>query len=150
MKKLVFISLIIAGLILSCTQQEKAKSPIEGAWQVVSWQHIAGDTLMMEMGVDYTGTEIKIWSGNYFNFVGCYTRLQDTTIVDNYGGGTYKLDGTHCEESYLYFGAKSMVGTSQKLLLEIRNDTLIQTWPCDDSWQIDKSNYQIQKLIRTE
>jgi hypothetical protein len=148
MKKSVVLSLIIAGLILSCTQLKEVKSPIEGAWQVVSWQRIAGDTLNWKLGVDYTGAEIKIWSGNYFNFVGCYTRQGDTTAIDNYGGGTYKLDGTHCEESYLYFVAKSMVGTTQKLLLEIKNDTLIQTWPCDDNWQIDKSNYNIQKLVR--
>jgi hypothetical protein len=74
----------------------------------------------------------------------------DTATYDNYGGGTYKLDGTHCEESYLYFGEKSMVGTSQKLLLEIKNDTLIQTWPCDNNWQINKSNYNIQKLVRKD
>jgi hypothetical protein len=41
-----------------------------------------------------------------------------------------------------------MVGTSQKLLLEIKDDTLIQTWPCDDNWLIDTSNYSIQKLVR--
>jgi len=150
MKKSVFISLIMAGIILGCTQQEDTISPIEGAWQVVSWQSIAGDTLAMELGADYTGTEIKIWSEKYFNFVGYYTSLSDSTVVDNYGGGSYTLDGTHCEESYLYFSAKSMVGTTQKLLLEIRNDTLIQTWPCDDNWQIDQSNYNIQKLTRKE
>jgi hypothetical protein len=150
MKKSVFFSLIIAGLILSCTQQKEIKSPIEGVWQVVSWKGMSGDTLIWKLGVDYTGTEIKIWSGNYFNFVGCYTRQKDTTIEDNYGGGTYELEGTHYEESYLYCVEKSWVGTSQKLLLEIKNDTLIQTWPCDKNWQIDKSNYNIQKLIRKE
>ena len=150
MKKLFFFSLIISGAILGCTQQKEMKSPIEGAWQVVSWQRIAGDSLMWKLGVDYTGTEMKIWSGNYFSFVGCYNRQKDTTVIDNYGGGTFKLDGTHCEESYLYFGEKSMVGTSQKLLLEIKNDTLIQTWPCDGNWQIDESNCNIQKLTRKD
>jgi hypothetical protein len=148
MKKIVFLSVIIFGLILSCTQQKEEKSTIEGAWQVVSWLSIAGDTVEAELGKTFTGTEMKIWSKTCFNFVGYYDL--DTIMYDNYGGGTYKLDGTHGEENYLYFSAKSMIGTSQKLLLEIKNDTLIQTWPCDNNWQIDKSNYRIQKLIRKE
>jgi len=147
MKKILFLNLVVSLLIGSCAQQE-VKSPIEGAWQVVSWQAIAGDTLQWKLGVDYTGTEIKIWSGKYFNFVGRYKG--DTTYMDNYGGGSYKLDGTHCEESYLYFVEQSMVGTSQRLLIEIKNDTLTQTWPCDANWEIDKSNYNVQKLTRKE
>jgi hypothetical protein len=147
MKKIILLSLIIALIIGSCTQQE-VKFPLEGAWQVVSWQRIAGDTLNAKLGTTFTGTEMKIWSRNCFNFVGRYNL--DTAMYDNYGGGTYKLAGTHCEESYLYFGEKSMIGTSQRLLLEIKNDTLIQTWPCDANWQIDKSNYNVQKLTRKE
>ena len=135
-------------IIGSCTQEKK--SPIIGAWQVISWQRIADDTLMWKLGVDYTGTEMKIWSGNYFNFVGRYVRNRDTTIIDNYGGGTYKLDGIHCEVRYLYSYERSLVGTSQRLLMEIKNDTLIQTWPCDENWQIDKSNHNIVKLIRKD
>jgi len=149
MKRVIFLSMAVVLIIGSCTQQVK-KSPIEGAWQVISWQRISGDTLMWKLGVDYTGTEMKIWIGNHFNFVGRYTRNRDTIIVDNYGGGTFKLEGTHCEESYLYFGERSLVGTSQRLLLEIKNDTLIQTWPCNENWQIDKSNYNIQKLTRMD
>lgn len=149
MKKIIFLGLIISLIVGSCTQQEK-KSPIEGPWQVVSWQSIAGDTLQWKLGVDYTGNEIKSWSKSHFLFVGRYERKRDTTFIDNYGGGTYKLHGTHCDESYIYFGVQKMVGTSQRLLLEIKNDTLIQSWPCDENWQIDKSNYNIQKLVRVE
>lgn len=148
MKKLIFLSLVISGVILSCTQQKEMKLSHEGAWEVVSWQRIAGDTLNAELGKTFTGTEIKIWSRSCFNFVGYYNL--DTATYDNYGGGTYKLDGTHYEESFLYFSEKYMVGTSQKMLLEIKNDTLIQTWACDNNWQIDKSNYNIPKLVRKD
>lgn len=148
MKKSVFLSLIILGAIFSCTQQKEAKSPIEGAWQVVEWKLTRNDTVIAILGVTFKGTEMKILTANRFNFVGHYDL--DTALYDNYGGGTYKLDGTHCEESYLYFGEKSMVGTTQRLLVEVKNDTLTQTWPCDESWQIDKSNFNIQKLIRVE
>lgn len=36
------------------------------------------------------------------------------------------------------------------MLLEMRNDTLIQTWPVNGDGQIDKSNYRIEKLVRVE
>lgn len=147
MKTIVFLSVISLFIIVSCAPKE-AKSSVEGAWQVVSWERFAGDTLQFKLGVSFTGTEMKIWSGDFFNFVGRYDL--DTAMYDNYGGGSYKLDGTLCEETYLYFGEPSMVGTTQRLLFEIKNDTLIQTWPCDVNWQIDKSNYNIQKLTRKE
>jgi hypothetical protein len=149
MKKIIFLGLIIALIIGSCTQQE-VKSPIEGPWQVVSWQRIAGDTLQWKLGVDFIGNEIKSWSKSHFLFVGRYERKKDTTFIDNYGGGTYKLDGAHCDESYVYFVDQKMVGTSQRILLEVKNDTLIQTWPCDENWQINKSNHNVQKLVRVE
>jgi len=144
MKKIVFLSLIVALIIGSCTQQE-IKSPLEGVWQVVSWERMRGDTLVATFGKDFTGSEMKIWSGNYFNFVGQYKT--DTNVVDNYGGGTYKLDGNRYEENLLYPDQVTV-----KLLLEIRNDTVIQTWPVDENGQIIKTTglNNMQKLIRME
>jgi len=148
MKKILFLSLVIAFIAGSCTQQE-IKSPNEGAWKVVHWIRVTADTLEWEFPVNLTGSEMKVWSKNHFAFAGRYE--MDTLSIDNCGGGSYQLDGIHCEESYLYFlNAQALIGTSQRLLLEVKNDTLIQTWPCDENWQIDKSNYNIQKLVRME
>lgn len=149
MRKIIFLSLIISLIIGSCTQHE-VKSPIEGPWQVVSWQSIKGDTLQWKLGTEYVGNEIKSWSKSHFLFVGRYESKKDSTFINNYGGGTYKYDGTHYDESYIYFVDQKIVGTSQRLLLEVKNDTLIQTWPCDENWQINKSNYNVQKLVRVE
>jgi hypothetical protein len=146
MKKTILFGLIITLIIGSCGQEKK--SPIEGAWKVVTWQNMNGDTLKWKLGVDYIGTEMKIWSEKHFAFAGRYKH--DTTFVDNCGGGSYKLDGTHYEESFLYFPVQSSVGTTARLLLEIKNDTLIQTWPVDENWKVIKTNYNIQKLIRFE
>lgn len=41
-----------------------------------------------------------------------------------------------------------MVGKIGKQILEIRNDTLMKTYPCDDNWEIVRSNYNIEKYIR--
>ena len=82
-----------------------------------------------------------MWYSNYFNFVGQY-KLGDS-IVNNYGGGTYKLEGNRYEENLTYPDSATV-----KLILEIKNDTITQTWPVDDNGQIIKSNYYTQKLAR--
>lgn len=140
MKKVIFLSLIILLIIGSCTQQE-VKSPLEGAWKLISFQQMHGDTIIAQLGKEFTGSEMKIWSGNYFTFIGQYKA--DTTVNDNYGGGTYKLDGNRYEENLIYPNPNTV-----KLLLEIKNDTITQTWPVDENGQIIKSNYYIQKLTR--
>jgi len=146
MKASILFYLMILMIIPGCAP--KKTIPMEGAWQVVSWEHMAGDSLMWKFPGSFTGSEIKIWSKSHFNFAGRYKT--DTAFVDNCGGGTYKLDGNHYEESILYFPDQKVVGTTIRLLLEIRNDTLIQTWPLDENWQIIKSEYNIQKLTRAE
>jgi len=148
MKKILLLCLLISLLIGSCAQKE-VRSPNEGAWTVVHWIRVTADTLESEFPINFIGSEMKVWSKNYFAFSGRYK--MDTVFIDNCGGGSYNLDGIHCEESYLYFlNAQEVVGTSQRLLLELKNDTLIQTWPCDENWQINKSNYNVQKLVRME
>jgi hypothetical protein len=146
MKASILFCLMITLIIFGCIPRKR--TPVEGTWQVVSWQNMAGDSLVWKLGVDYVGTEMKIWTKDHFAFAGRYK--QDTTFIDNCGGGSFTLDGTHCQESYLYFPDQAKVGTTQRLLLEIKNDTLIQTWPVDEKWQVVKSKYNIQKLTRLE
>ena len=33
------------------------------------------------------------------------------------------------------------------MLLEVKNDTLVQTWPVNENGQIDENNYRIEKFI---
>jgi hypothetical protein len=146
MKTISLLALMVLTLICGCNQP-KSNLP-EGTWQVVSFQYFSSNTLVWELGKEYNGSEMKIWSKSHFVFVGRYQ--QDTTFTDNYGGGTYQLDGNHYEEKILYYPDQKVVGTTIRLLLEIKSDTLIQTWPADENWQIDQNNYYIQKLTRLE
>lgn len=41
-----------------------------------------------------------------------------------------------------------MVDKTYKMRLEITNDTLTLTWPLDAAGEIDKANYNIEKLVR--
>jgi hypothetical protein len=145
MKQIIFLSLIISLIIGSCTQQE-IKSSNEGAWKVVSWKSMKGDTVTMEFPGKITGSEMKIISNNNFLWVGRYK--SDTTFFDNYGGGTIKIDGNHVEETELYCVDQSAVGSTIRILWEEKNDTATQSWPCDEKWQLKKDNYFIQKWVR--
>jgi hypothetical protein len=147
MKRIIFSGLVISIIIGSCSKQE-FKSPNEGAWKVVSWQHYKDGKPDWQLPGNITGSEIKIASGSYFLWSGRY-RI-DTTFMDNYGGGTFKLDGNRLEESILYSTDQGMVGTKIKLLWALKNDTVIQQWPCDENWLLDKNTYNIQKLVRAE
>jgi hypothetical protein len=100
MKIFIFLSLIISLIIGSCTQQE-VKSPIEDAWQLVSWKNMAGDTLVQEFPSEYSGSDIAIFSENHVLSVGRFKI--DTTFIDNYVGAKYTLNGNHFEELYYIF-----------------------------------------------
>jgi len=75
----------------------------------------------------------------------------DSAVIDGGGGGPYKkLNGNIFEESIQYFSVPSVVGSHVRMLLEIKNDTLVQIYPVDENGQIDKSNYREQKRVRLD
>jgi hypothetical protein len=146
MKKTIYLCLIIALIIGSCTQQKR--SPVEGAWKLVFSQSVKGDSILLKYPGNVTMNDIKMWSKGYVLYVGRYKI--DTTSMDGYGGGPYKLEGNKYEENIQFFSVQSFVGQTVKMLLEIKNDTLIQTWPLLENGQIDKSNFRQEKYIRLD
>jgi hypothetical protein len=70
---------------------------------------------------------MKLICDNHFAFVGRYVSGKDTT--DNFGGGTYTLEGKNYTESIKYHVAKSLVGEVIPFEVEVRHDTLIQKGP---------------------
>ena len=146
MKKIIFLGLITSVILGSSTQQKS--SPVIGAWELVYSQSVQGDSILWEFPGNFTINDIKMWSKEYVLYVGRYKR--DTTFMDGYGGGPYKLDGNRYEETIQFFSVQSYVGQTVKMLLEIRNDTLIQTWPADDNGKINKSNFRQEKYIRLD
>jgi hypothetical protein len=144
MKKLTFLGLIIALIIGSCTQQG-SKLP-QGAWQLVKLQYVHADSVVKIFPARYSGSDIKMWSEKHFLAVGRFKL--DTTFIDNYVGGTYKLEGNRYDESIIYHGDKNSIGKTVKMLLELRNDTLIQTYPVDDNGKPVVAIYYIEKYVR--
>ena len=137
---------LVSMFILSCTPQRT--SPVQGAWKLVGATHVESDSLIGDFPGKWTGSNIKMWSKDYVVFVGQFK--SDTTFTDIYGGGRYKLQGNQYEEVIQYHGFASAVGDTFKMLLEITNDTLVQTWPLLDNGEIDKSNYRQEKYVRLD
>jgi len=144
MKK-IFIFLVVTSALLTGCDQKKL---MNGAWKVVSFENISGDKVKLKLNGNMTGNELKIWSSNHFIYVGRYK--MDTTNFDNYGSGSYTLEGNHYVENKIITGNTKTQIAPIRILLETKNDTLIQTWPADDKWMIDPHNYFIQKLVRAD
>jgi len=52
-------------------------------------------------------------------------------------------------ENVIYHANKEYVGTKVRLLLEIRNDTLTQSYPADENWKLSEK-YSIEKYVRVK
>lgn len=150
MKVNLLFCILVALIVGSCTQKEskviKNSSDLEGAWKLVYAKSIGSDSTAAEFKLNYFGSQIKIWSKDHFTFVGLLK--QKTAVLDNFGGGTYKLTGNLYEETYLYNAAEDVVEETIKMTLEIKNDTLIQTYPVDETGKVNPASFNIEKYVR--
>jgi len=81
-------------------------------------------------------------------FVGRFQ--SDTTYTDNFGGGKYTLDGNKYEEEIIYNSNTGYVGAKVRMLLEQRNDTLIQTYPVNEIGEPNKNNHFVEKYVQLD
>jgi hypothetical protein len=88
----------------------------------------------------------KIWSGNQCMAVG--RTKQDKSVSDMYFLGTFTLVGNRYEENIKILSYTEWEGKTIKMLLEMKNDTLIQTYPVDDKGQIDINEAWSEKYVR--
>jgi opacity protein-like surface antigen len=147
MKLNFFLLVLVLAMAYSCKMQ--TRSPIEGAWDMIYVHSVSGDTVQNWPNDSTVGTQMKMWSKGHFAFVG-QDKMNDTIITNFYGGGAYKLDGNRYEEDVKYNFNTYYIGKNVKMLLEIINDTLIQTYPVDDNGKIDSSSYAVEKYVRID
>ena len=142
MKKVSILILIIPLIIGSCTQE--TRNPVEGAWQLFYYN--SGE---ITYPGEITGSGIKVWTEDCIAFVGKYQ--QDTLMLDHFGWGKYKWieDNKYEETVMLHNIAPSREGTTVRLLIEVRNDTLIQRYDADENWNLPEI-YQINKYVRVK
>lgn len=146
MKKNVFLIALFLLIVAGCKQEPV--NPVEGAWNLIYSKTVSNDTVISTYPGDYQGNQVKMWSDNYWMFVGQYT--QDTVTEDNFGGGTYTLDGIVYKETIRYHVTKDYVGQTLRMRIVVANDTLVQVWPADEKGEIDKSNYRSEKYVKVK
>ena len=142
MKKIIFLSLIIPLIIGSCAKEEK--SPIEGTWEIV---YFSSPELPQTFPAQVQGSQIKIFTKEHFVFAGQFNL--DTVWQDNYGWGTYTLDGNKYSENVVLHASKPTMGQTVRILVEVRNDTLTQSYPTDENWNLPEK-YSIEKYVRVK
>lgn len=140
MKKFLAFLAITLMIFAGCAHEER--SPIEGAWMWVSADYSL-DNVASPAQDD--GDITKFWTGGHFSFIG--QLKSGSTIEDRYGWGTYELDGNRYTEHVKFHYDPVYQGASVRMILEIRNDTLIQKWPVDENWVLPET-FNSEKYIR--
>lgn len=137
---LVFTAISILGF-----KSEKTK--LNGTYKIVSEEVVRnGESTVSPKNDKNSG--LKTWSDKYFMFVS--SSVFGSQISHSFGGGTYKLSGNEYTEQCDYHVASNYRGITLKLHLEMKGDTVIQIYPCDDSFYYDKNNCVIQKYVRVD
>jgi len=147
MKRVIFLSLIIAMIIGSCTQQEK-KSQVEGTWRLVyaKW-NMNKQTFTFPDQI--SGEQIKMLTKGHMTFIGQYKLPTDTVFRPKYGWATYTLNGNKFEEIVKFHYVKGAIGMSIRMLMEVRNDTLIQKYSTDENWELPEK-YDTEIYVRLD
>ncbi len=144
MRKIIYLGAVIA-LILSACGKKPVNYP-EGSWKMIQMQMINRGKVTNYFSERYKVSQTKMWSGNYFIFVGKYE--VDTTSSYRFGVGTFTLDGNIYEETIMYHFDPAYEGTKNKIWLEIKNDTLLHIFPVDNSGKPDQTRHYIERYVR--
>ena len=144
MKNVLLMGVVIALIVSACGK--KPGNHPEGTWKMVQMQMNERGKITNYFSERYKVSQIKMWSGNHFSFVGKY--LVDTTASNRFGAGTFTLDGNIYEETILYHFDQSYEGNKNKIWLEIRNDTLLHIFPVDNTGKPNQTRHYIEKYIR--
>ena len=145
--KHIFSMLLVIIMIAGSCSQPGNEFP-QGAWQLVQVFSVSGNKVVKYFPASLPGSDIKMWSEGHFMFVGRFQN--DTSYTDNFGGGRYTLDGNRYEEEIIYHADKGYVGAKVKMLLEQRNDTLIQIFPVNEIGEPNKLQHFIEKYVRLD
>ena len=146
MKKTVLV-LLALSIGYGAWSQEK-KSLIDGVYKLAYEYEVSGDQSSLIYPDENQGSELKIWSEGTFTLVGVF--VKDSNYTDNFGAGTFTLEGNKYEETVLFHSAPQYMGEVVKLRLEMKGDTITQWWPVDDNCEPIKSHYYMEKWVRLQ
>jgi len=151
MRKLTLFLIVTLFLLVGCTT--KKKESIEGVWQMVSAKwiddsgYLTSDTTVFLFPGDVQGGQIKAWLDGYVIMAGT-AKVLDFDETPSYVAASYTLDGNRYVETIIYHDWTASPGTVVNMILEVKNDTLIQKFPVDENWNLNEKGYMWEKYVR--
>jgi hypothetical protein len=140
-------SLILIAVVFALLSFKTEKTKLNGTYKIVSEEIVRNGDSTFNIKND-KNNGLKTWSDKYFMFVS--SSVVGSQISNTFGGGTYELSGNNYVEQCDYHVAPNYRGITLKLHLEMKGDTVIQIYPCDDSFYYDKNNCVIQKYVKVD
>jgi len=138
------LTFCLAGVLILCSFTVQKSPDIQGAWKLVATKYIDGNKEVVTSMADLN--QWKMWTNDHFAFMGAYK--SGKKVRDNYGAGTYTLNGNLYNETITYHVAKNLIGETIRMVIEIKGDTLIQTWPVDENGNVNRLSYVEEKYVK--
>ena len=143
--KTVIICCLMALICLNASGQKKEIN-LQGAWKLSVYQEIEENRVVTYYPGIYKGEQIKIWSRDRIIFV---NRNTDGTNTNNwFGSGTFNLKGNKYEEFYTIHCFPHLENKVLRLKVEMKNDTLIQTYFLNEKFEMDEKSTHIEKYLK--
>jgi len=142
--RLLGMFLFTSLLFTSCSDQQN--SPLEGSWKLSFEYEIKDGVSTCIFPGSARGSEIKMWAGNRWSLVGVF--IEDSVLTDNFGGGTFTLEGNDYKEIVEYHSAPEYLDQTVQLFLEIQGDTLTQIWPVNENGEPDAEHHFMEKWVK--
>ncbi len=150
--KRIFNILCLTGVLIFTGCSGPKIMPVKGAWKLVSIKYMVGDSVKWtKTAAPQKDNGIKMWSDNYFV---CIYRFASDSVFDySFSNGTYKLEGNKYEETVIshdQIKIPDMVGLKIMMRIDIKNDTLVQTYPVDENGNLLKKYTIVEKLVKLD
>ena len=148
MKKVILLILIAAVTTLGYAQKVEVNP--QGAWEVVQiLVEQDGNTNIVFPTAAFQGSQHKMWTKDKWMWTSNY--VDETSTYDNYGGGTYTLEGNKYVEYIDFTTHEEYVGKTVKMKMDLVNDTLIHSYhPIDSLGNVMENLMYIEKYVRWE
>jgi len=140
-------ALILFFVIFSLLSFKTEKTNLNGTWKIVSQEYIRNGVKTIDVKNE-NNSGLKTWSDKYYMFVS--SSINGNMISNTFGGGRYELTGSEYTEYCDYHVAPNYRGRILRLYLEIKGDTLMQVYPCDENYNFDINNCSIEKYVRVD
>jgi hypothetical protein len=144
------ILLILIASVTTLVGAQNAEVNPQGAWNLVQiLNEVDGNTNIVFPSATSKMSQHKVWTKNKWMFASNY--VGETGTFNDYGGGSYTLEGNQYAEYIDFSTYKEYLGKTVKMKMKFVNDTLVQSYhPVDTLGNVMENLMIIEKYVRWE